>query len=519
MEKFSDKMAVLQVLGGLIRNPLLFINKEYKLTEEDFPEQFHKIVYSAVEHLAAGGLEKITPIEIDQWLAPYPVQYKVFCDNNGMSYVAKASASVDESGFLFYYTKLKKYSLLNKMREEGFDVSPLYDASLVDPKRIAEMQAKFDEMSIADLVGYYESKVLQLKSDFCSSAQGVEECGAGEGLLDLIASYEKTPEFGVSMETPKMTTVCRGRRLKKFYIESAAQGVGKSRRAAGEACHLAIPQFYNTVSNRWEKRGLHESVLLISTELEAAEVQTMFLAYVSGVPEHHILDGRYVFDEKERVVQAAKYIAESRLYFVQITDFDVDDIENLIKKYHYLHGVQYVFYDYLSTSMKVIAGTARKARIGDLKEYQILNLFGQRLKVLCNTLNIHIQTATPLSGDWTTSEADQQLLRGAKSLADQPDIGSILLPLRESDKPIVEAYASKGFEVLPNLVLHVYKTRRSGYNNIRLYLHFDYATCRLEDCFATDHEGRMINIEDTNIEKVLDDTATPDLPEAAAFVF
>ncbi len=514
-EVYSDKMAVLQVLGGLSKNPMLFINKEFRFDVADFPEQFHKIVYGAIEHLASSGVEKISPIDIDQYLANFPVQYRIFTDNRGMEYIAKAMSIAEDVNFGYYYGVVKKFGLLNKLRAQGFDVSELYDPNETDPKVIAKKQELFTSMSVSDLVNFYEAKVLTLKQEY-GTTEGVEEQQAGEGLLELIEQLEQVPEFGAPLCSPKLTTICRGRRLKKFYIESAVQGAGKSRRAAGEACNLAVPQYFNTKRGLWEDTGLKESVLLISTELEASEVQTMFLSYVSGVPEHHILDGRYFGDERTRVVEAAKYISQSKLYFVQISDFDVDDIENLIKKYHYLFGVNYVFYDYLSTSMKVMAGTARKAKVADLKEYQILNLFGQRLKTLCNILNIHIQTATQLSGDWKTAAADQQLLRGAKSLADQPDIGSIMLPIREEDKPIVDAYLNKGFELAPNMVIHIYKTRRTGYNNVRLYVYFDRATCRIEDCFATDQDGKMLDIENTKIEEVLDKTATRELPEAAA---
>lgn len=38
---------------------------------------------------------------------------------------------------------------------------------------------------------------------------------------------------------------------------------------------------------------MHCPVLFITTELEHQEVQTMFIAYVSGVNEEKILNGKY----------------------------------------------------------------------------------------------------------------------------------------------------------------------------------------------------------------------------------
>lgn len=501
----SDKMAVLQVLGCLAKNPSLFENKDYKFHVDDFSEQFHRIVFGAIEHLAANGAEKIAAIDIDQYLAPYSVQYKVFSDNKGIEYVMQAMAMVEEENLRYYYQILKKFSLLNQMQQLGLDITPIYDTTLTDPKKITKMQDRFNEMGLDEILGYYDSVILNLKQKF-GKAEGIEEAEGGDGLLDLIDSLEQVPEMGLPLISPKMTTMFRGRRLKKFYMESGAQGTGKSRRAAGEACNIAVPYFYNTKRKEWIFTGLQEPTLLITTELEIEEVQTLFLAYVSGVPEEHILNGSYGPGEKMRVVQAARYIKDSSLYVVQITNFDMDDIENIIRKYHNLHQVGYVFYDYLSTSMKVLSEGASKTRISNLREDQILLMFSDRLKCLCNSLNIHIQTATQLSGNWKEAkDVDQSLLRGAKSLSDKTDVSLILLPIRESDKPIIEAYASKGFELMPNLCMHIFKLRRGKYKDTRVYVYFDYSTCRMEDCFVTDKEGNMIKIEDTEIEILQED--------------
>ena len=217
-EVYSDKMAVLQVLGGLSKNPMLFINKEFRFDVADFPEQFHKIVYGAIEHLASSGVEKISPIDIDQYLANFPVQYRIFTDNRGMEYIAKAMSIAEDVNFEYYYGVVKKFGLLNKLRVQGFDVSELYDPKETDPKVIAKKQELFTSMSVSDLVNFYEAKVLTLKQEY-GTTEGVEEQQAGEGLLELIEQLEQVPEFGAPLCSPKLTTICRGRRLKKFYIE------------------------------------------------------------------------------------------------------------------------------------------------------------------------------------------------------------------------------------------------------------------------------------------------------------
>ena len=54
----------------------------------------------------------------------------------------------------------------------------------------------------------------------------------------------------------------------------------------------------------------------------------------------------YMIGEEERVRQAVKYI-ESNMYIVHLPSYSVSDIERTIKKYHLLHDVGFVFFDYI----------------------------------------------------------------------------------------------------------------------------------------------------------------------------
>ena len=70
----------------------------------------------------------------------------------------------------------------------------------------------------------------------------------------------------------------------------------------------------------------------------------------------------------------------------------------------------------------------------------------------------------------------------------------------------ISSYLNKGFTIRPNLVMHIYKVRRGKLHNVKLYIYFDYATCRSEDCFITDKDGNFLNVEDTKIDILLEQT-------------
>lgn len=515
----SDKMAVIQVLGGLINNPLLLTNSEYNLKTDDFPERFHTIVFGAIEYLASQGLEKIAPIDIDQFLIRYDVQYKIFTDNQGLNYLIKCTEVADPKKFSFYYNVLKKYSLLYKLYQGGFNIKEILDPYEPDPAVVASQRAKFDNMTIEDILAIFETRLITITQNF-EVDNDIIECEAGKGLSQLVESFKDTPDIGMPCLSPKCTTLFRGQRLKKLHIESSFTGGGKSRKALGEAAHLAIPQYYDTKNNKWVNTGLKEGVLYISIELQPDELQTMLLAYVTGISENVIRDGVYGKEEQERISKAIEYINRANFHFVCIGDFDMDDIEKIIKKHKQLYNTRYIYFDYVTASIKMLANTSGKARIKNMREDQVLLDACARLKKMANQFNLHIHTATQLNREWKKEkEIDTSVLRGGFGIGDKADVGFIILPPREEDEPAINEYMRKGFTTRPNLVLHIYKVRQARTQKLKLFIYFDYGTCRLEDCFATDKNGNFLDIEDTNVEIILEQTKEEEKPKKEEFVF
>ena len=70
-KKIINKLAVLQVLACLMKNPLLCNRAEFHLTLDDFAEQFHRILFGAISNLATSGLKTISYLDIDQYFAIY----------------------------------------------------------------------------------------------------------------------------------------------------------------------------------------------------------------------------------------------------------------------------------------------------------------------------------------------------------------------------------------------------------------------------------------------------------------
>lgn len=504
-------MAVIQVIGSLIKRPTLLLEDSYTLKTMDFPERFHQIIFSAIHNLINTGIKELDTITIDNYISQYEKQYSVFNSNNGVQYLEDCMELANIQNFKYYYDRLRKFALLKTLKEKGFDINEVYDDSIIDVKLQENMQYQFDEMAVEDIVMYYESKIIDIKTDFCETENQTSQ-QAGKGMKELKEKLKDTPEMGVPLHSGILTTIVRGARLKTFYLRSLATGQGKTRLACADSCSYAVPYFYDLKLKQWTKSTISEPTLFITTELEIDEIQTLFIAYVSGVDESHILDGKYEEDEEERVNQAIKYINESPLYIEHIPDFNIKDISDCIKKHKVQHNVGYVLFDYIHTSTKILMEIGNKTKGMKLREDNVLTLFSSEMKTLCNQLNIHFDSSTQLNENWqNTKDGNQNLLRGAKAIADKCDVAYIGLPVTEADLKALNSVLAKGFnQKVPNLVYHIYKVRRGKFVRVKLWLYADLSTCRTEDLFLTDNDYKVLEIDSTNVEKILEDNIDDD---------
>lgn len=266
-----------------------------------------------------------------------------------------------------------------------------------------------------------------------------------------------------------------------------------------DACYIACNEIYDERFG-WIHNGTKEPTLYIATEQEKSEIQTMMLAFLSGVNEEHILNGQYVNDEEERVRKAAVILSESPLYIEELPDFSLKDIEDKIKKNIRDHDIKYCFHDYIHTSLKILEEITRRSGGVKLREDNILFMLSIRLKDICNQYGIFIMSATQLNGDYQQSETpDQNLLRGAKSIADKIDYGSILLSVKDDDLVKLDKILATNVFERPTIKISVYKNRRGRYKGIYLWCKADLGCCRIQPMFATTYDYEMVSIDDIKI--------------------
>jgi replicative DNA helicase len=500
MSKFVDVTSIMQVIGCVYNNPsLLEQTDKYVITDEDFPDKFHQIVFGAIYKIYELGAERITLKNISDFLAERPKSEAVFKKEKGDEWLLNASENATTTAFDYYYGRLKKMSLLRAYDNYGFDVSFIYDPdNILDTKKKQIQEEWLDNSSLEEIAAKIDEKVDIIKSQYIDDVHG-EATQAAEGIYDLLERLKEAPEVGVPLYGPLINSVTRGARLKKFYLRSAPTGVGKSRTMIADACYIACNMIYDEIFG-WIKNGTSEPVLYIATEQTIDEIQTMMLAFLSNVNEEHILNGTYIGDEEERVLEAARLLSESPIYIEELPDFSLQDIENTIKKNIRDHDVKYVFHDYIHTSLKILEEITRRSGGVKLREDNILFMLSIRLKDLCNQYGVFIMSATQLNGDYQEADTpDQNLLRGAKAIADKIDFGSILLPVKPKDLEALEIILSANTFDKPNLKLSVYKNRRGRYKGVYLWCKADLGCCRVKPMFCTTYDYEILNVEDLKI--------------------
>ena len=420
--------------------------------------------------------------------------------------------------FDYYFKRIKKFTFLRFLDRKGYDITKLYNYKETDPSKQESEITKLDSMSVDDMIDIIENELITNSRIRFSLNDDSHGQLAGVHMRDLKEALKAEPDIGLPLQSPTLTTVARGARTKKLYLRSASSGAGKTRLGMADLCGISVPWYYDLGEKKWTHTGRSEPCLFISTELQNDELQTLVIAYVSGVNEEHILDGIYDKGEEERVDQAIEYIESSPLYFEFIPDFGIQDIINLIKKYKREKGCYYFCFDYIHMSSRLITDVANMSRAMRFREDQLLFLFVDTLKNLCNQLGVFILSMTQLNGTYKDSSIkDETMLRGAKNMADRIDLGEISLPPSGGDlENVKHILATRVNEPTPNLIRHIYKVRRGKLSRIKIWQYADLGTCRTTDLFVTNNDYKLIPVtatrverDDAQIDKIIEEHSVP----------
>ena len=250
MAKYIDLSAIIQVIGCIYQNPSLLDNENYFFYEDDFPDDFHKILFGSIYNLHNLGAKDVNINTIEDYLKDRPQSLATYKVHKGSEYLQKISENIQLATFEYYYQKMKKMTLLRMYNKIGMDLSWLYDDdNILDAKKKQAQEDWLDNHTLEEISDKINAKVDRVRQKYVDDYQG-EAAQAGDNLQELLESLQKTPEYGYPLFGPLVNTITRGARLKKFYLRSAAAGTGKTRSMIADACYIACDKLYNSESGK-----------------------------------------------------------------------------------------------------------------------------------------------------------------------------------------------------------------------------------------------------------------------------
>lgn len=226
--KFVDTAAIIQVIGAVFKNPTLLDDERYFFNEQDFPEKFHKILFGSIFNLHQLGAESITIDTIEDYLEQRPNSFAIYKTNKGREYLQEISDKNISNAFDYYYNRVKKMSLFRAYDELGLDLAWIYDINnIFDSKKKQQQEDFIDNHTLDQLAELIDNKITDIHLKYVDNATEVAT-QAGKGLDKLINRLETEPAVGYPLFGPLINSITRGARLGKFYLRSAATGVGKA---------------------------------------------------------------------------------------------------------------------------------------------------------------------------------------------------------------------------------------------------------------------------------------------------
>lgn len=484
--------AIYSVLGNLCKEPQSLRDPEFALTEKDFLQEFHRVVFSAIHNMAYENSEvrNVNEIDIDNFLSAYPQLYKVWEKHDGLTYVRDSIQHANPKTFKSNYERLKKFSLLRHYANHGFDVTDLYEYNSNDLKIQEQGMKTIDNMTIQQIIEHYSLKMMKVRDDF-NVGKSTQDFKAGDDLDTLLADLNKEPELGYPFRNGFYNTIFRGMRRQKFMLRSAGTGTGKTRQALADIANVACDMIFD-YDKGWISNGPSYPALFISTELEQRELQTTMLAFISGVDEQIIKDGRYSEIVLQRLQVAIEVLKRAPIYCVYVDDFSIADIEMIIEKHIIEYNVNFVAFDYIQMTPK-LSRSMTKAFGSNLREDQILVQFSAALKILANKYKVFITSSTQLNRSAKENEnRDTTSLRGGSATADKVDHGLMTFRATEKDHRELKHILEQGFYSKPNYSHWIYKNR-SGQNNCIIWTVMDLGTMREKPLFVTDTDFNLID--------------------------
>lgn len=227
--KYYDSTSAIQVIGCILNNPhLLDEDGIYDFRAEDFNNEFHKVIFGSVYNIYNMGAEKLNTKVIEDYLSEKEHSFATYKANHGAEWLHQVYEQADILNFNYYYSRLKKMTLLRAYDNIGLDVSWIYDPdNIIDLEKKQEQSKLLDNTPIEEIADMIDNRVLHIR-EYLVDGDMDESCQIGDDAEKLLEELKQNPAIGYPLYDKVSSDIAMGARTGKFYLRSAATGVGKA---------------------------------------------------------------------------------------------------------------------------------------------------------------------------------------------------------------------------------------------------------------------------------------------------
>lgn len=395
-----------------MKKPSLLSEKDkYNLQPNDFESRFERYIFIAILNSYTNGAQTLNEIDIDNYLMEHKDQYLLFQQNNGIGYLQDALDMSTPENFEYYYNRIKKFNCLKDLKKSGFDISEFYEENELNPRQF-EINQRFETLKPKDIFDGLKRRIYKVEGEYVEGDASVTT-DVSVGIDELLEKLKNSPDAGARFQGKYFNTVTRGARKGKYYIVSFPSGGGKTRLLLGEACYLAFPMRYSWDTMEWKITGNAEKTLFIATEQTKEEIQTMIVAYLTGINEDVILYGHFTKEQQTIIDQAKEVIKKykNNLMIVQIPMPSVEVVKSVVRQNCIVNDIKNVFFDYIFSNPALL----NEFRDLKIREDVALLMLSTALKDLAVEQDVFMMSATQLNSNQDTNEKgikNQNSIRG-----------------------------------------------------------------------------------------------------------
>lgn len=219
-----DRPTIIQIFGALMKAPNLLSDiDKYQLDMESFNRPLDRFIFSAIYNLYVNGAERITTVDIVNYLTPNTYASNLIEKENGIVFLQDCETLVEKSNFDYYYNKFKKINLVRELQLAKNDVDKIYsDDPLRDDSQV--INANFEKMSSQDILNLFKGKLEVLEKRYVIN-NVVEESSPAASIRQKLKDWKKEPEVGCRLQGDIFNTITRGGRRGKLYLRSGGSGI------------------------------------------------------------------------------------------------------------------------------------------------------------------------------------------------------------------------------------------------------------------------------------------------------